>query len=140
MIKLEHATQDVKSVGHKVTEKDKEWTELKGNLKKLKLVFDEGTVCFTGRAKGYFQFKNAKKRVYPNAGEPIVLSQTIGRVLNENGDCEMKTFDFASRTFITRKSNSGVKIFDSKGESHRNQVTRRYGNINDMKLDKSIIK
>ena len=33
LIKLEHATQDVKSVGHKVTEKDKEISILKEKLK-----------------------------------------------------------------------------------------------------------
>ena len=33
MIKLEHATQDVSSVGHKIADKDKEITKLKEKLK-----------------------------------------------------------------------------------------------------------
>ena len=38
LIKLEHATQDVSSVGHKVADKDKEITKLKEKLKdKIKL-------------------------------------------------------------------------------------------------------
>ena len=42
IIKLEHATDDVKSVGHKVAEKDKEITKLKEKLKdKNKIVKKE---------------------------------------------------------------------------------------------------
>ena len=42
MIKLEHATQDVKSTGHKIADKDKEITKLKEKLKdKNKIVKKE---------------------------------------------------------------------------------------------------
>ncbi len=42
MIKLEHATQDVSSVGHKIAEKDKEIAKLKEKLKdKSKVVKKE---------------------------------------------------------------------------------------------------
>ena len=42
MIKLEHATQDVSSVGHKIADKDKEITKLKEKLKdKNKIVKKE---------------------------------------------------------------------------------------------------
>ena len=107
----------VKEKGKLVTEKDKDWDYLDSELSELCLVFPEGTVCFSIKESGFFQFKNATIDVFPKVGKSEVVSQTIGRVLNSNGDCETKTFNFKTRKF-----------------------TQEFNNINDMKLNKDVIK
>lgn len=130
----------VKENGKLVTENEKDWDELEGNLSELSLVFPEGKASFSSRMKGFFQFKSATIDVFPTVGKSKVVSQTIGRVIADNGDCELKTFDFKTRKFLTQKEDSNLKLIDSDGVTHRNEITRRKSNINSMKLNKDTIK